>query len=68
MIKLDEYNSQMMSRYGLEGQQWKEGDVACPRCEEEVPMLEQVAVTHTSHPPKKKVRCPKCELISYKII
>lgn len=68
MKRLDEYNSQMMSQYGLEGQPWTTGDVACPKCEQEVAMLEQVGVTLTSHPPKVRVRCPECKLESYKII
>jgi DNA-directed RNA polymerase subunit M/transcription elongation factor TFIIS len=68
MIKLYEHNSQMMSQYGLEGQLWKTGDVACPKCEQEVAMLEQVGVLLTSNPPKIKVKCPECKLESYKIV
>jgi hypothetical protein len=68
MIKLGEYNNQMMEKYGLTGERWREGHVACPKCEPEVAMLERVGMTLTTHPPKIKVRCPKCSLESYKIV
>jgi len=74
VLKLDEYNNQMMSEYGLEGKQWRKGGVNCPACakaEKEpalIEMLEQVGIVLTSHPPKVKVRCPECKLESYKIV
>ena len=68
MIKLDEYNKQVMETYELEPVRWRKGVLACPKCEVEVAMLEQVGVILTSHPPKVKVRCPECKLESYKII
>jgi len=68
MIRLDEYNNQMMEKLGLAGAQWREGDVACPKCEPEVTMQERVGVILTSNPPKIRVRCPECKLESYKIV
>ena len=68
MLTLAEHNSQMMKKYGIEGRTWRASDVTCPKCEGEVVMLEQVGVTHTTNPPKKKVKCPECKIESYKII
>ena len=68
MKNLREHNKEMMEKYGLEGRKWKLGDVTCPVCDSGEPMLEQVGVVHTTHPPKVRVKCPECKVESYKIV
>lgn len=76
MKRLPEHNSEMFEKYGLRtmnvaglsGVKWCTSDVACPKCEEEVAMMQKVDMILTTYPPKVKVRCPKCKLEAYKIV
>jgi len=65
---LDQFNTERKAWWGkvLELNDPRPNGIACPKCGKEMFDIEPT-MTLTSDPPKKKIKCPWCGYIGYRL-
>ena len=65
MKTLDEHNAERRRLHSL-GNEPRPNGIACPTCGSELLDLNPME-TFTSNPPQKKIGCPKCSYVGYRV-